>query len=148
MKIYVDADACPVKDMIVLEAKSRNIEVIMIFDTSHQIDDGYSKVIIVDKSADSADIKIANLITKNDVVVTQDFGVATMALGKGAKAINQNGLIYTNDNIDRLMFERFLGKKIRRAGGRTKNVSKRTKEDDERFRKSLISILEELQINQ
>ena len=64
MKIYVDADACPVKEIIVYEAKKRNLEVIMIFDTSHQIDDGYSKVIVVDKSADSADIKIANLIEK------------------------------------------------------------------------------------
>ena len=142
MKIYVDADACPVKEIIVYEAKKRNLEVIMIFDTSHQIDDGYSKVIVVDKSADSADIKIANLIEKNDVVVTQDYGVATMSLGKGARAINQNGLIYTNENIDRLMFERFLGKKIRRAGGRTKNVSNRTNEDNEKFRKALISILE------
>ena len=142
MKIYVDADACPVKEIIVYEAKKRNLEVIMIFDTSHQIDDGYSKVIVVDKSADSADIKIANLIEKNDVVVTQDYGVATMSLGKGARAINQNGLIYTNENIDRLMFERFLGKKIRRAGRRTKNVSKRTNEDNENFRKAFISILE------
>ena len=76
------------------------------------------------------------------MVVTQDYGVATMSLGKGARAINQNGLIYTNENIDRLMFERFLGKKIRRAGGRTKNVSKRTNEDNENFRKAFISILE------
>jgi len=143
MKIYVDADACPVKDIIVCEAKKRAIEVYMIVDTSHKIDDGYSKVIIVDKAADSVDIKIANLICSDDVVITQDFGVATMVLGKGAKALNQNGLIYTNDNIDRLMFERFLGKKIRRAGGRTKNVSKRTKEDDENFRKKFINILEE-----
>lgn len=141
MKIYVDADACPVKEIIVYEAKKRNLEVIMIFDTSHQIADDYSQVIIVDKSLDSVDIKIANLIEKNDVVVTQDYGVATMCLGKGAKAINQNGMIYTNDNIDRLMFERFLGKKIRRFGGRTKNVSKRTKEDDEKFRKAFINIL-------
>jgi len=147
MKVYVDADACPVKEIIVFEAKKRNIEVIMISDTAHEISDGYSNVIVVDKSADSVDIKIANLIAKDDVVVTQDFGVATMALGKGAKALNQNGMIYTNDNIDRLMFERFLGKKIRRAGGRTKNVSKRTREDDENFRKSFISILEGLQLN-
>jgi len=142
LKIYVDADACPVKDIIVFEAKSRNIDVTMIVDTSHEIKDGYSKVIVVDKAADSVDIKIANLIEKEDIVVTQDFGVATMVLGKGARAINQNGMIYTNDNIDRLMFERFLGQKVRRSGGRTKNVSKRTKEDDDNFRKAFISMLE------
>ncbi|MBQ7668992.1 MAG: YaiI/YqxD family protein [Clostridia bacterium] len=141
MIIYVDADACPVKDIIISEAKKRSIEVVMVCDTAHELNDGYSTVITVDKSSDSADLKIANLVTKGDIVVTQDFGVATLVLGKGAKAINQNGMIYTNDNIDRLMFERFLGKKIRRAGGRTANPSKRTKEDDENFLTNFIKLI-------
>ena len=141
MIVYVDADACPVKDIIVEEARLRAIQVIMVSDTAHELEDDYSTIITVDKSSDSADLKIANLVKKGDIVVTQDFGVATLVLGKGAKAINQNGLIYTNDNIDRLMFERFLGKKVRRAGGRTANPSKRTKEDDENFKRNFISIL-------
>src|SRR5574344_895261 len=142
MKILVDVDACPVKRIILEEAKKRNLEVIMLIDTSHELNDGYSQVIVVDKARDSVDIKLINILEKDDVVVTQDFGVATMVLGKGARALNQNGLVFTNNNIDRLLFERFLGQKARRGGKRTGNVPKRSKEDDENFRKQLICILE------
>lgn len=142
MRIIVDSDACPVKGIIVSEAKKRTIPVIMVCDNSHVINDGYSKVITVDKGADSADIALINLTEKEDIVVTQDFGVAALALGKGAAAINQNGMIYNSSNMDKLLFERFLGKKVRRGGGRTKGPKKRTKEQDEDFGKSLILLLE------
>jgi len=141
MKILVDADACPVKEIIVAEAKKRNLEVIMIIDTSHELNDGYSKIITVDKARDSVDIKLINILTKEDVVVTQDYGVAAMALGKGAKAINQNGLIYNDNNIDELLFSRFIGQKLRRAGKTTNTAKKRTKEDDETFREKFIMLL-------
>ena len=133
MKILVDADACPVKGIIVRLARGRQIPVIMITDTSHQLGDGYSTVITVDKAPDSVDFAMMPLIATGDIVVTQDYGLAAMALGKGAKAINQNGLIYTSDNIDRLLMERHAGGKIRRSGGRTKGPAKRTKEDDAKF---------------
>jgi uncharacterized protein YaiI (UPF0178 family) len=142
MKVLVDADACPVKEIIVEEAKKRNIEVIMIIDTSHEINDGYSKVITVDKARDSADIKLINITARNDIVVTQDFGVAAMALGKKASAINQNGLIYNDENINSLLMERHIGQKIRRSGGRTGNIKKRTKENDDNFKKAFIKIIE------
>lgn len=143
MKILVDADACPVKDIIISEARSRDIKVIMIIDTSHELDDGYSEIITVDKARDSADMKLINLLLSEDIVVTQDFGVAAMALSKRARAINQNGLIYTNRNIDQLLFERFIGQKLRRAGEKTNNAKKRTKEDNEKFRQKFIELLEE-----
>lgn len=79
---------------------------------------------------------------KNDIVVTQDYGVAAMALGKGAWALNQNGLIFSSSNMDKLLFERHLGQKVRRAGGRTKIIRRRTKEDDERFESALIKVIE------
>lgn len=134
MRIVVDADACPVKDIIVSVAKEYNLEVYMVVDTSHIINDGYSTVFTVDKGADSADIYLINLSKKGDVVVTQDYGVAAMALGKGAYAINQNGMIYDSSNIDSLLFARHIGKKVRRAGGRINSVPKRTHEDDKNFR--------------
>ena len=141
MEIYVDADACPVKKIIVTVAREKNIKVTMIVDTSHQINDGYSKVIVVDKGCESVDIALINHVSKEDVVVTQDFGVAVMALGKKAKALNQNGLIYTDDNIDRLLLERHVGSRIRRGGGKTKGEKKRSKLDDENFEKSFRSLL-------
>ena len=142
MKILVDADACPVKEIIVRLAKQRNIPVTMLIDTSHQINDGYSTIITVDKQADSVDFALMGMLTRDDVVVTQDYGLAAMALGKGAKVINQNGMIYTNDNIDKLLMERHISAKVRRGGGRTKGPAKRTKEDNERFEAAFAKLLD------
>lgn len=141
MKILVDADACPVKDIIVKLAKRRHLPVTMFIDTSHILDDGYSTVITVDKGRDSADIRLVNLISPGDIVVTQDFGVAAMSLARGAKALNQNGMIYSDKNMDRLLFERALGQKIRRAGGKAGKNRKRTSEDDKNFEAALSGIL-------
>ncbi len=143
MNILVDADACPVKEIIVRLAKKQNLSVTMLIDTSHVLNDGYSRVITVDKGRDSADIRLVNLIEPGDIVVTQDFGVAAMALAKGAKVLNQNGMIYDNSNIDRLLFERALGQEVRRLGGRTGKIKKRTKLDDEGFERVFSRMIEE-----
>jgi uncharacterized protein YaiI (UPF0178 family) len=142
MRILVDADACPVKEIIVRMAKQRNIPVTMLIDTSHQLNDGYSTVVTVDKQADSVDFALMGLLTRDDIVVTQDFGLAAMVLGKGARAVNQNGMVYTNDNIDKLLMERHIGAKVRRGGGRTKGPAKRTKEDNERFEATFVKLLD------
>ena len=141
MRILVDADACPVKKIIVRLAKERNLPVTMLIDTSHQLNDGYSTAITVDKQADSVDFKLMSLLTADDIVVTQDFGLAAMVLGKGAIAINQNGLVFSNDNIDKLLMERHIGAKVRRGGRCTKVPAKRTKEDNERFEAMFINLL-------
>ncbi|HEX2927539.1 MAG TPA: YaiI/YqxD family protein [Ruminiclostridium sp.] len=142
MQILVDADACPVKDIIVRNAKKRGVPVTMIIDTSHELYDGYSTVITVDKARDSVDIKLINLVKRGDIVVTQDYGVAAMGLGKGARVLNQNGLVYSDSNIDRLLFERHLGQKVRRAGGRTGTIKKRSRENDEAFETVFVKLLE------
>ena len=142
MTILVDADACPVKEIIVRLAKQRSIPVTMLIDTSHELNDDYSTVITVDKQADSVDFALMGLLTRNDIVVTQDFGLAAMTLGKGARAINQNGLVFTNDNIDKLLMERHIGQKVRRGGGQTKGPAKRTKEDNDRFETVFRKLLE------
>ena len=141
MQILVDADACPVKGIIVRLAKEKNLPVTMLIDTSHELSDGYSRIITVDKQADSVDYALMALLTREDVVVTQDFGLAAMVIGKGAKAVNQNGLVFTDINMDRLLLERHIGKKIRRGGGKTRGPAKRTKEDDLRFEAALRKLL-------
>lgn len=145
IKILVDADACPVKDIIIRVAREKRIPVTMVMDTSHpwQVEEDHVSVVTVDKERDGVDIALINRASKNDVVITQDYGVAALALGKGVKALNQNGLIFSSNNMDKLLFERHLGQKVRRAGGRTKNPRKRSPEDDERFEKSFRRILEE-----
>lgn len=141
MKIVVDADACPAKNIIISVAQESNLEVIMICDTSHVISDGYSTVITVDKGADSADFKIASVAQKDDIVITQDYGVAAMVLGKKCKSLRPDGFIYTDFNIDSLLFARHVAKKVRSGGGKLSNPSKRTKEDDINFEISLRKLI-------
>jgi uncharacterized protein len=142
MKILVDADACPVKEIIIKAAKKRRIPVMMFIDTSHTLHDGYSQVFTVDKAKDSADFALIAKTSAADLVVTQDFGVAAMALAVGACALNQNGLIFSEGNMDALLYERHISQKIRRAGGRTHGSPRRSKQDDLNFENALIGLLD------
>ena len=143
MKIIIDADACPVLDIALDMAKQRSIPAVIVCDNAHYIVREYAEVLVVDKGADSADIKIANTAAKGDIVVTQDYGLAALVLAKDCRALNQNGLIYTNENIENLLYSRFVNKKIRLSGGRTKGPPKRTQENDDAFIKSFKTLLEE-----
>lgn len=140
MKIYVDADACPVKAIIEKVAKEYKIPVTMIIDTSHQLYSEYSEIVTVSKGPDAVDLALINSCKTGDVVVTQDYGVAALALGKQAYAIHQNGKIYTNENIDLMLFERHVSGKARRSGKHSKSIPKRTRDDDEKFEKSFRSL--------
>lgn len=115
MKIYVDADACPVISIVEQLAKENNIEVTLLCDTNHVLDSDYSEVKIIGAGADAVDFALINLCKKNDIVVTQDYGVAAMALGKGAYAIHQSGKWYTDENTDQMLMERHLGKKSKKS---------------------------------
>ena len=143
MKIIIDADACPVVDIALDMAAEKEIPVTIVCDNAHYIVRENAQTVVVDKGADSADIKIANTAARGDIVITQDYGLAALVLAKGCKALNQNGLIYTNENIENLLYSRFVNKKIRLSGGRTRGPSKRTAEDDAAFIKSFTGLLEE-----
>ena len=138
MKIFVDADACPVVGIVEELAKKYTILVTLLCDTNHVISSDYSEVIVVGAGADAVDYKLISICHKGDMVVSQDYGVAAMALGKGAYAIHQSGKWYTNENIDQMLMERQLNKKARRASQKNhlKGPKKRTAEDDEYFRES------------
>ena len=143
MKIIIDADACPVVDITVGIAKERGLECIIVCDNTHSIEKDWAKTIVVDKGADSADCKIANITEKGDIIVTQDYGLAALILGKGGKALNQNGLVYTESNIDNLLFTRHISKKERMAGNRTKGPKKRTHQNDLDFIESFVMCIEQ-----
>lgn len=143
MRIIIDADACPVLDLAIREALKRELECIAVFDNTHVIQREGVRSIIVDKGADCADLKIANIVSRGDIVITQDYGLAAMCLGKGAAALNQNGLIFTDKNIENLLFTRYASKKARMAGKRTKGPPKRTAEDDKAFMTAFLKLLEE-----
>ena len=138
MQIFVDADACPVVDIVETIAEKYNISTTLLCDTNHILYSDYSDVIVVGAGADTVDYKLISICHKGDVVVSQDYGVAAMALGKGAYAIHQSGKWYTDENIDRMLMERHLNKKARRGSAKNhiKGPKKRTNEDDERFAQS------------
>ena len=142
MKIVVDADACPVTAFAVEAAAKYHLACVLVCDHTHSIEYEGAKTIIVDKGADSADLKIANLLCAGDIVITQDYGLATLCLAKKAKVLSQNGLIFTEENIDTLLFSRHVHKKAMRAGKHVKGPKKRTAENDEAFLKAFYTLLE------
>ena len=134
MKILVDADACPVKEIIENIAANLQIPVIMLIDTSHILTSKYSEIISVSKAPDAVDFALINRTLKGDIVVTQDYGVAAMALGRGAFTIHPGGKVYTDYNIDVMLMERDIAKNCRRVGERISgHVKKRTSADNNRF---------------
>lgn len=141
MKILIDADGCPVVDICLKTAKAHSVECIIFCDTSHIFERDGAKTVTVSKGADSVDFKLVGALERGDIAVTQDYGLAAMCLAKGARALNQNGLIYSVDNIDALLASRYETKKLRMAGGRIKGPSKRTHAQDEAFLKALESML-------
>lgn len=145
MEIYVDADACPVTGIVEKIAQKHNIPVNLFCDTNHVLKSDYSKVFIIGAGSDAVDIAVINHCKKGDVVVTQDYGVAALALGKGAKAIHQSGRIFTNDNIDSLLMQRYISKKERMSNSKhhIKGPKKRTTEDDKNFEREFEKLLQQ-----
>ncbi len=144
MTIFVDADACPVTRLTEEIAKKHSIPVMLLCDTSHLLTSEYSEVRIIGAGADAVDLALINLCQCGDIVVTQDYGVAALALGKGAKAIHQSGRWYTEENIDALLMERHLAKKARKSSkNHLKGPAKRSKEDDKRYADSFERMLQE-----
>lgn len=138
MKIYVDADACPVVRIIETVARKYDVPCVLLCDTNHVLYSEYSEVIVVGAGADAVDFKLISLLSRGDICVSQDYGVAAMVLGKGCYAIHQSGKWYTNENIDQMLMERHLAKKARRSTKKhhMKGPAKRTPEDDQRFEES------------
>ncbi len=144
MKIVVDADGCPVVKQSIELAKEFGIEALVVKNYAHVIEDDYATIVTVDISSDSADYYIVNNVSKGDIVVTQDYGLAAMALSRGAICINQNGLVISDRNIDTLLDRRHINREARRKDGKYTKFKKRKFEDDESFVKSLRKLIEDM----
>ena len=144
--IYVDADACPVVKQIEKVAKCHNIPVTLFCDTNHVLKSDYSEVKIIGAGADAVDFALVNSSRAGDIVVTQDYGVAAMALARGAYAINQDGWLYTNENIEGLLAKRHFFKKMINATHKhhLKGPRKRNVEDDEKFTAAFEQLLDKV----
>ena len=141
MKILIDADGCPVVKQATQIAKENNIEVVIFCDTSHIINSDYAQIITVSKGADSVDFALVNEVKSDDIVVTQDYGLAAMVLSKGGKAITHNGMLISDSNLELLLTSRYESKKARMSGAHLKGPKQRTAQNDEAFVKSFKSLI-------
>lgn len=144
MRILIDADGCPVVDIAVSAAKRYNIGCVILCDTSHLIERDGAETVTISKGADSVDFALVNMVSAGDIVITQDYGLAAMCLARKAVPLSQNGMTYSDENIDSLLFARHTAKKLRASGGRLKGPGKRTAEQDVAFRRELEGLLEKL----
>lgn len=144
MKIYVDADACPVKDTIIRVARQKDIPVILVQSFSHfshAEQPAGVETIYVDHGADAADFRIMGLAQEGDIIITQDYGLASLGLAKGCFVLHHKGFTYTDENIDHLLQTRYLSAMARKGGQRTKGPKAFTKEDEQKFGKLLIKTI-------
>lgn len=140
MRVLIDADAFPNIKEITDLGRKYGVEVIIYIDTNHVIDSDYAYVKYISPGANSVDIAIENEVKKNDLVLTQDYGVATIALCKDAICINQYGNFYTNDNIDYLLEIKNISR-VERGKHHIKGPRKRTLTDVENLLKRVEAVL-------
>ncbi|WP_188455937.1 YaiI/YqxD family protein [Virgibacillus oceani] len=148
MKIYVDADACPVKDTIISIAKDFRIPVILVKSFAHFSNTEQPpgvETIYVDSDAEAADYRIMQLAKKNDIIITQDYGLASLGLAKGCAVLHHKGFSYTNENIDQLLQSRYASAMARKSGKRTKGPKAFTVEDEKKFRELFIKTIHDME---
>ena len=126
MKVMIDSDGCPVVDIAIRLCAEFSVSCQLLCDTSHEFHREGVEVLIFDKGADSVDYALANRVCPGDLVVTQDYGLASLCLARRACVLHQDGWAYTEENIDGLLLARHNARKVRAAGGRLKGPKKRT----------------------
>lgn len=141
MRIFIDADGCPVVDIAVGIARENSLECVIVCDTSHVFEKSGAQTITVSKGADSVDFALVNMLERGDIAITQDYGLAAMCLSRGARVVSQDGLEYNDSNIEAMLFERHTSAKLRGAGLRQKGKPKRTEAQNESFERKLKSMI-------
>lgn len=142
MKVLIDADACPVVDIAVKLCRQFQVSCLLLCDTAHTMHREGASTLIFDKGADSVDFSLVNRIEPGDLVITQDYGLASMCLAKNARVLHQDGWEYTQYNIQALLFQRHESRKYRASGGRIKGPHKRTKQQDAAFESAIQKLLQ------
>lgn len=144
MRILIDGDSCPQKEDILALGKQYNVKVLLFIDYAHFADESlYDEVIYCDVGSDSTDMNIIARIHKNDLLVTQDYGLASLALSKEAIVLHVSGILIDGKNIDELLFIRYGSAKLRNAKQRVKGPKSRDNEIKKKFIDRLENILRE-----
>lgn len=146
MRFVIDGDGSPVKEEIIQLGQEFAIPVLIVTSVDHYTTKEYPdfvEFIYVDKGADRADYQIVKEIEPGDILITQDYGLASLVLPKKARVFHHSGKEYLLETIDYLLNQRYLGAQMRKAGKRTKGPKAFTNEDRTRFYEIIHRIVEE-----
>lgn len=146
MRLFVDGDGSPVKDDVIRIAQRYGLEVVIVTSVDHYTTKEYPanvQLVYVDRGADSADYKIVGLIREKDILVTQDYGLASLVLPKGVRVLHQTGKEFDESNIGTLLEQRYYSGKLRKAGMRTKGPKAFTEKDHMTFSQALKTAIEQ-----
>lgn len=143
MKVLIDADGCPVTNITVEACRTNHIPCLIFCDTAHEIHREGAETLTFDKGADSVDYAIAARVSPGDIVITQDYGLASICLARHARILHQDGWEYTQWNIDALLLQRHESRKFRASGGRTKGPAKRNAEQGKAFLTALHNAIQQ-----
>ena len=139
MRVLVDADACPVLEIVRRLCARDGVPVITVSSFRHNI--GGEGHIMVGPEPQAADMAIINRTQRGDLVVTQDWGLAGLALARGAHAISPWGHRFRDDEMDGRLAQRALHARLRRGGVRLPGPRRRTAADDASFEQALQAVL-------
>ena len=142
LKVLIDADGCPVTDIVVKLCREVCIPCLILYDTAHQFFREDAQTLVFDKGSDSVDYALVNRVSQGDLVITQDYGLASMCLARNCRVLHQDGWEYTRDNIDALLLVLHESRKHRAAGNRMKGQKKRTPQQDRAFETALRLLLQ------
>jgi uncharacterized protein YaiI (UPF0178 family) len=146
MRIFIDGDGSPVKEDVFQISEAFGIPAVLVTTTDHYSFREYPENVervYVDKAPDAVDFKIVQMIQSGDVLVTQDYGLASLVLEKKARVLHHLGYEFTPQNIEAFLANRFFGQVSRRAGKRTKGPKPFTKKDRDNFHERLVDVLQE-----
>ncbi|CDR51539.1 YaiI/YqxD family protein [Staphylococcus schweitzeri] len=145
--IIIDGDACPVVNSIIDLTTETGIFVTIIRSFSHysnQVYPPHVTTVYVDDGPDAVDYKIVQLSKDEDIVITQDYGLASLLIEKVNTVMHHNGKIYNSKNIQHLLDKRYFNAQIRKQGGRHKGPPPFTKQDKKTFEMSLSKIIHQV----
>jgi uncharacterized protein YaiI (UPF0178 family) len=143
--IYIDADACPVREEVYRVAERVGLGVFVVSNGSRPIRPSQNpdiKMVIVAEGADAADDWIAERITSADICVTADIPLASRCLKKGARALAPNGNVWTDNNIGNALAGREIGRHLRESGVATGGPPPFSKADRSRFLNALDAVVQ------
>lgn len=146
-RIIIDGDACPVVNSVIDLTQGTSIFVTIIRSFSHfsnQIEPKHVNTVYVDDGSESVDYKIVQLSSSEDIVITQDYGLASLLLNKVKYVMHHKGFVFSNDNIQQLLDQRYINAQIRKQGGRHKGPPPFTKQDKQHFEQQFNKLLHQL----